>query len=278
MAKARHPILLICWDFDLRIRLTRGPGSENGTRLGEFLKSIAARRPELQIFILKWDMSVFYTLRWQAVPYFFSDLLMPRRIHLRFDSSHPLAAAHHQKIVVIDGSIAFCGGIDITTHRWDGREHRAHDPLRRGPGGESYRPWHDSATAVDGEAARALDALARQRWFYFGGGGRALRRFFFLGESIGDRAAARLRHASHFFHSGSPRSTWSGFVTMPTPAPMTPPTSMPGGPPTIPIPAPMPAPESPRSPVAVPHEESSRQAAKARRIGRITFPPWPARA
>ena len=33
------------------------------------------------------------------------------------------AASHHQKIVVIDDCLAFCGGIDMTSARWDTREH-----------------------------------------------------------------------------------------------------------------------------------------------------------
>ena len=166
MRKARHSILLIGWDFDLRIRLTPDDDSDGRVRLGEFLKHIVCERPKLRIHILKWDMAVLFTLSWQAVPMLLADLVTTRRIHLRFDSTHPATAAHHQKIVVIDGAIAFCGGIDMTDRRWDTRDHRPHDGRRVAPGGDHYGPWHDSAIAVDGEAARALDDLARQRWAF----------------------------------------------------------------------------------------------------------------
>lgn len=35
--------------------------------------------------------------------------------------------AHHEKIVVIDQSVAFVGGIDLAYGRWDDREHRLTD-------------------------------------------------------------------------------------------------------------------------------------------------------
>lgn len=35
--------------------------------------------------------------------------------------------AHHEKIVVIDQSVAFVGGIDLAYGRWDDKEHRLTD-------------------------------------------------------------------------------------------------------------------------------------------------------
>lgn len=73
MLKAEHSILLVGWDFDLRIDLLpegREGGQEDGypTRLGDFLKAIVRRKPWLRIFILKWDMAVLYTLGNQMLP------------------------------------------------------------------------------------------------------------------------------------------------------------------------------------------------------------------
>jgi phospholipase D1/2 len=165
MLKARQSIMLIGWDFDLRIRLTpEGQGEDGRMRLGDFLKMLVRRRPELRIYILKWDMAVLFTMRWQIVPMILYDLIGTRRIHLRFDSTHPHTAAHHQKIVVIDDAIAFCGGIDMTDHRWDTREHAPRDSRRIDPSGKQYGPWHDSTSAVDGHAACCLGELARSRW------------------------------------------------------------------------------------------------------------------
>jgi phospholipase D1/2 len=88
-----------------------------------------------------------------------------KKVTIKWDSTHPLDASHHQKILVIDDAVAFCGGIDITASRWDTREHKDEEPGRKRPfTGRRYEPWHDAIMAVDGDAARALGELGRKRW------------------------------------------------------------------------------------------------------------------
>lgn len=171
MLAARKRIMLIGWDFDTRIELVRGStGDEAPSELGPFLTWLADNRPDLCIHILTWDVAVVKLLgrgttalrlaRWMAHP----------RITFRPDGVHPLGASHHQKIVVIDDSFAFCGGIDMTASRWDTREHLDNDERRKRPfTGRRYMPWHDASMAVDGDVARALGDLARKRWELAGG-------------------------------------------------------------------------------------------------------------
>jgi len=163
MLRARKSIFLIGWDFDARIKL-RGKESEGPERLGDFILWLARRTPTLEVRLLRWDTGAFKAmfrgstlatiLRWKAHP----------RITLKLDSAHPLAGSHHQKVVVIDDCLAFCGGIDMTIDRWDRREHADDDPARVEPDGSPYGPWHDATSALDGPAARALGDLARERW------------------------------------------------------------------------------------------------------------------
>jgi phospholipase D1/2 len=88
-----------------------------------------------------------------------------KRLSFRFDSSPPLHASHHQKILVVDDAVGFCGGIDVTADRWDTREHKDREPGRRRPfTRRRYDPWHDATMAVDGDTAEALGDLARERW------------------------------------------------------------------------------------------------------------------
>jgi phospholipase D1/2 len=86
------------------------------------------------------------------------------RVHFRYDGQHPAGASHHQKIVVIDDRIAFCGGLDFTRGRWDTRGHRPRDPLRADTPGENVQPYHDVQLMVSGEVAADLGDLARSRW------------------------------------------------------------------------------------------------------------------
>jgi phosphatidylserine/phosphatidylglycerophosphate/cardiolipin synthase-like enzyme len=86
------------------------------------------------------------------------------RIAVRLDREHPIYASHHQKIVTIDDALAFCGGIDLTVQRWDTTQHEECNSHRCDPDGVAYAPVHDVQMAVDGEAARALAEVARDRW------------------------------------------------------------------------------------------------------------------
>ena len=72
-------------------------------------------------------------------------------IEVRLDAHHPLYAAHHQKLVCIDDRIAFVGGGDISTDRWDSEEHLDRDPRR------ALEP--ENAEAAMRRGARQIQAL-----------------------------------------------------------------------------------------------------------------------
>jgi phospholipase D1/2 len=163
--QARHAVMLVGWRFDLRIKLEPDRGhAQPPDGLGAFLKAVAAERPGLRIHILQWDAALLATLARQVVPFLALELVWHRRIHFRLDSDRPAGACHHQKILVVDDALAFCGGIDMTADRWDTREHRDGHPCRVRPDGSLYGPFHDATVAVDGPAARALGEFARERW------------------------------------------------------------------------------------------------------------------
>lgn len=169
MLAARRRIMLIGWDFDARIVLGGHRVAGEPRTLGDFIVWLVERNPELEIFVLRWNIgalrtlfrgtTLFTLLRWMAHP----------RIHTRLDAASPPGASHHHKIIVIDDSVAFCGGIDMTSNRWDTREHRDEEPRRTAPDGTPYGAWHDSAMIVEGPAAAALGELARERWRCAGG-------------------------------------------------------------------------------------------------------------
>lgn len=172
MLLAKRQILLIGWDFDARIALTGDATDhpEAPREVGALLSWLVEHTPELDIHVLRWDVGAISTLahgrtlarlvQWQLDP----------QIHVKLDHMHPPGASHHQKIVVIDDCLAFCGGIDMTRDRWDTRDHVDDDPRRVEPSGTPYGPWHDATTALEGPVARALGELCRNRWRMAGGG------------------------------------------------------------------------------------------------------------
>ena len=168
MLKARHRIMLVGWDFDARIEL--GDGAEGGPKtVGEFVIWLVDRTPGLEVYLLRWDLGALKML-WQGSTIFtlFKWMRHPR-IHTRLDGAHPVGASHHQKIVAIDDCFAFCGGIDVTSNRWDTREHNDDDPRRVQPNGKPHGPWHDATSALEGPVAAALGELCRDRWHRAGG-------------------------------------------------------------------------------------------------------------
>ena len=162
--KAERCVYLIGWEFDLDIRLQ--PDLDDPRipdRLRQFLEFAVEERPDLEIYILQWGGAMLFNIARQLGSYLSLKASAHSRVHFRLDTEHPTGASHHQKIVVIDDRLAFCGGIDMTTGRWDTIDHEGHE-CRRGDDGEEPMPWHDMTLAIDGEAARSLGELARLRW------------------------------------------------------------------------------------------------------------------
>jgi phosphatidylserine/phosphatidylglycerophosphate/cardiolipin synthase-like enzyme/uncharacterized membrane protein YdjX (TVP38/TMEM64 family) len=163
---ARRSVLIIGWDVDSRVRLAADPAPPDGypPALLDFLNAVLPERPELHVHVLGWDFSMIYAFEREMLPSYKFGWRGHRRLHFALDAVHPPVASHHQKVVVVDDRVAFAGGVDLTIRRWDTSQHLARDPRRADPHGESYAPVHDLQMAVEGDAAAALGALARDRW------------------------------------------------------------------------------------------------------------------
>lgn len=161
--RAEHSILILAWDFDSRTPLRFDAAGRATLTLGRFLNTLAKKKRHLHIRILDWDYPMVFGTDREFPPLYGLSWTPHRRVHFRYDGTHPLAGSHHQKIVVIDDKIAFVGGLDLASKRWDTPEHRPQDP-RRTVSGKPYPPFHDAMLLVDGEAARRLSEIARKRW------------------------------------------------------------------------------------------------------------------
>jgi len=159
---ARQCVLIMGWDVNSDISLDPAAGAPP---LKAFLNHLLKERRELRIRLLIWDWAFIYGLDRQFMPQVRFGIGASRRLKLVLASDHPPGACQHEKLVVIDGKLAFCGGIDLTVGRWDTPAHRPDEPHRRLPNGAPKPPFHDCMLMVEGEIARALDALARDRWW-----------------------------------------------------------------------------------------------------------------
>ena len=167
MLNARRRIVIIGWDLDYRTAFERDQTTLEGpNNLGPFLHWLLWKRPELNVYLLKSNLRLlpaFDGFWFGVAPVRLLNQFTSARMHFAVDGVHPTGAVHHQKIVVIDDSVAFCGGIDLTIGRWDTRAHLAVDPRRNGPG-DPYGPRHEVAAAMDGAAAQLLAEQAHERW------------------------------------------------------------------------------------------------------------------
>ena len=167
IARARRTVFILGWDIDTSIRLVpQGANDGYPEELGEFLKEVVRRNRRLHMYVLSSDFAMvfggdrewfpLYKLGWREGP--------RPRLHFKLDARHPPSGSHHQKVVVVDDAVAFVGGLDLTHGRWDTREHQREQPYRRDKQGRISRPNHDVQAIVDGNAARALGELCRERW------------------------------------------------------------------------------------------------------------------
>ncbi|MBC7668199.1 MAG: hypothetical protein H7236_07020 [Gemmatimonadaceae bacterium] len=82
------------------------------------------------------------------------------------DGRPPVGACHHQKMIVVDDALAFCGGGDIGPDRWDTPQHLGDGPRREKTrrDNKDFDSRHEVMGLVDGEAAANLGELFRDRW------------------------------------------------------------------------------------------------------------------
>jgi phosphatidylserine/phosphatidylglycerophosphate/cardiolipin synthase-like enzyme/uncharacterized membrane protein YdjX (TVP38/TMEM64 family) len=164
---AQTSVFIIGWDVHSRTRLVGPSGvADDGwpEELGPLLNALVSARPALRVHLLIWNSPVLYAGEREWFPASKFCQGDKGRLTFCFDDCLPVGSAQHQKIVVVDDSVAFSGGCDLTIRRWDTDAHRANQRHRTDPAGVPYAPFHDVQMMVDGDAARVLAELARIRW------------------------------------------------------------------------------------------------------------------
>jgi phospholipase D1/2 len=174
ICKARRSVFILGWDIDTRIELLRGADrfdKKCPVELFELINWKARQNPDIRFYVNKWNYSYFFARDRELLAGLKWRWRTPPNVQYVADSVTPIAGCHHQKIIVVDDEIAFCGGMDIAPCRWDRREHFPVNANRRDPDGihsiarkVSFGPYHDIQMIVAGPAARSLAEWARYRW------------------------------------------------------------------------------------------------------------------
>lgn len=172
--KAKKSILLLGWGFDPRTRLAPDGADTFGEpdEMGRVLLALSEERPELDIRLLIWKSALPVSATQEFFPHKARHWFKGSRIHFTLDDQVPIGACHHQKALIIDEQVAFLGGGDFCTDRWDSVSHRDQDLRRRLAQRACHAPRHEVTVMADGAAARALGDMFRDRWARSPGGAK----------------------------------------------------------------------------------------------------------
>lgn len=166
LEKAERSIWILGWAFDPRTRLE--PDGREGPRdpdeIGEILIRLADAKPDLDVRILVWKSALSINGSHTLWEHRARKLFRSTRVIYREDGLTPVGACHHQKLVIVDGELAFCGGADLAVNRWDTLDHAPADPRRILPHKARHAPRHDVMILMEGAVAAALGDLFRWRW------------------------------------------------------------------------------------------------------------------
>ncbi|SER70326.1 Phosphatidylserine/phosphatidylglycerophosphate/cardiolipin synthase [Nitrosomonas sp. Nm51] len=165
LKKAQHTIYILSWDINSQLKLVRDADNDGyPEKLGEFLDALTKKNRNLNIYILSWDFAMIYGVGREWFPIYQLDWKTNPRVHFCLDNYQPAGASQHQKIVVIDDTLAFVGGLDLTLGRWDTSDHKPENLNRDGDDMTIFRPFHDVQIMLEGGAAAAFAELFRERW------------------------------------------------------------------------------------------------------------------
>jgi phosphatidylserine/phosphatidylglycerophosphate/cardiolipin synthase-like enzyme len=166
LEKAERSIWILGWAFDPRTRLAPDgrEGPSDPDEIGQILVRLAQAKPGLDVRVLIWKSALSINGSHAFLEHRARKAFAGTGVRYREDGSTPFGACHHQKVVVIDGEVAFCGGGDIAVNRWDTLGHADDDPRRILPHRARHAPRHDVMVLVEGAAAAALGELFQARW------------------------------------------------------------------------------------------------------------------
>lgn len=166
IVKAQHSIFIVGWDIDSRIRLLRGDEEESASApsvVSDLLAWKAEQNPDIKIYLLRWDSSLAFFAQREMWAKEVWEEKTPDNVKTELDDTIPMGGSQHQKIIVVDDELVFSGGMDISTNRWDTRDHPVQSEERQGPDGE-YAPLHDVQMVSSGPVVEDFAKLVRWRW------------------------------------------------------------------------------------------------------------------
>jgi phosphatidylserine/phosphatidylglycerophosphate/cardiolipin synthase-like enzyme len=162
LARACRSVWLLGWSFDPRARLA--PGQADDVTIGQALVDLMRANQDMDVRLLVWRSALPISATQAFFPHRAKSWFAGAGVRFELDADVPFGACHHQKILVIDNALAFVGGADFASDRWDTMAHLDKDPRRRTPGGLHCLPRHEVMAMADGPIAAVFGELFCERW------------------------------------------------------------------------------------------------------------------
>ncbi|HXB17076.1 MAG TPA: phospholipase D family protein [Solirubrobacteraceae bacterium] len=153
IAGARSHVHIAGWHITPGFGLTR---DEQARSLRDLLGD---RAESVDVRVLLWagaPLPVFKPSR-AAVRDVREELMRDTRVECALDTHERPMHCHHEKLVIVDGAVAFVGGIDLTSlggDRFDASDHSMRGPLG----------WHDASSRLTGPAVADVGEHFDARW------------------------------------------------------------------------------------------------------------------
>jgi phosphatidylserine/phosphatidylglycerophosphate/cardiolipin synthase-like enzyme len=151
IASASSYVHIAGWFFSPEFRL-----GKDGPRLRELLAAAAER---VDVRVLAWagaPLPLFHPDRGE-VRKVRDALVRGTRISMALDAKERPMHCHHEKLVVVDGEVAFVGGIDLTSFEGQRLDHSEHPP-------RDTLGWHDACVRLEGPIVADAGTHFLQRW------------------------------------------------------------------------------------------------------------------
>lgn len=163
--KAEQSIFILGWDIHSEVDLMpHKKNLETPSVLVNLLRVLALEKKELQIYLLPWEYALLYAAERDPllnIKFSWGDI---ENIHFEENTSDSIGSSHHQKIVMVDETLVYCGGIDLTVKRWDDEYHTANNPFRAYAKLFSYAPYHDYQIRCSGPIVVEFKEILKNSW------------------------------------------------------------------------------------------------------------------
>src|SRR5690554_5146137 len=159
--QAKKNIFITAWEMESKLNLGK-VSSHFPSDLRRYFSFLVNQNKELKIKILCWKPGLYLKFSRERLTEWKWRQLGHPRVNFRNDRSPYAFGSFHEKLVLIDNSCGFLGGMDISVNRWDTPDHLLHSDLRR-KGEENYLPIHDAQFIFTGPLLEKMRIMMQAR-------------------------------------------------------------------------------------------------------------------